>query len=122
MLIVFLCYIAYQKFIYPIYLKNELQSTEIRLNKGKELTLSKKEVQKNVYAIEIEFVGQLISNTTITLSDSIGIPNQIIRLKKGDIEFFYTTDWYSPSCKLTFDSKNEVEGNLKIDYRFLALH
>lgn len=116
-----LCYFAYQKFIYPIYLKNELQTTEISLKKGEEVLLSKVESQKKIYSIEIEFTGQLKSNTTIFLCDSIGIPNQQIRLKKGEINQFYFGDWYSSSCKLKFDSKEELRGNLKIDYRFLAV-
>ena len=120
-IIVILCYFTYQKFIYPIYLKNELQTTEISLNKGKEVLLSKAENQKNIYSIEIEFTGQIKSNTTIFICDSIGIPNQQIRLKKGEINQFYVGDWYSSSCKLKFDSKEELQGNLKIDYRFLAL-
>ena len=120
-IIVILCYFTYQKFIYPIYLKNELQTTEISLNKGKEVLLSKAENQKNIYSIEIEFTGQIKSNTTIFICDSIGIPNQQIRLKKGEVNQFYVGDWYSPSCKLKFDSKEELQGNLKIDYRFLAL-
>ena len=119
--IVILCYFAYQKFIYPIYLKNELQTTEISLKKGEEVLLSKVESQKKIYSIEIEFTGQLKSNTTIFLCDSIGIPNQQIRLKKGEINQFYFGDWYSSSCKLKFDSKEELRGNLKIDYRFLAV-
>ena len=121
-LIVILCYFAYQKLIYPIYLKNELQTTEIYVNKGKEVVLLKSKKQQNVYAIEIDFKGELSSNGTIILSDSIGIPNQIIRLKKGDIDYFYTGDLYSSSCKLTFKSENELKGNLKINYRFLALN
>ena len=121
-IIVILCYFTYQKFIYPIYLKNELQTAEITLNKGKELNLHKTKNQKNIYSIEIEFTGQLKSNTTIFICDSIGIPNQQIRLKKGEINQFYAGDWYSPSCKLKFESKDILAGNLKIDYRFLALN
>lgn len=119
--IVILCYFTYQKFIYPIYLKNKLQSTQIILKEGQELLLTKHKNQKHIYSIEIEFAGQLKSNTTIFICDSIGIPNQQVRLKKGEINQLYVGDWYSSSCKLKFDSKNELQGNLKIDYRFLAL-
>lgn len=120
-IIVILCYFTYQKFIYPIYVKNKLQSTQIILKEGQEVLLTKLKNQKNIYSIEIEFTGQLESNTTIFICDYIGIPNQQIRLKKGVINQLYVGDWYSTSCKLKFDSKNELQGNLKIDYRFLAL-
>lgn len=120
--IVVLCYFTYQKFIYPIYLKNNSKTAEITLNKGKQLLLTKDEKQKNIYAIEIDFKGQLMFNTTIFLCDSVGIPNQQIRLKKGDIDYFYAGDWYSPSCMLKFESTALPKGKLKIDYRFLALN
>lgn len=116
-----LSFYAYQKFIYPIYLKNELQSTILKVSEGKEVVLKKAKNQNNIYSIEIEITGVLKSNTTILVCDSLGIPTQQIRFKKGEIDHFYKGDWYSSICKLKLESKEQLDGELKIDYRFLVI-
>ncbi|HIP31395.1 MAG TPA: hypothetical protein EYG86_01395 [Crocinitomicaceae bacterium] len=119
--IVVLCVVMYHKYIYPIYLKNKRQTTQIELNSSNEIMLKKTAEQNHIYLIEIELTGRSNSNLSIIVVDSIGIPQQEIRLKKGDIDYIYKNDWYSPECKLQFSSKEKMSGKLVIDYRFLGL-
>ncbi len=119
--IIVLCVIMYQKYIYPIYLKNEQQTTSINLSSSSEITLKKTTKQNHIYSIEIEITGESSSNLSIIVADSIGIPQQEIKLKKGEIDYVYKNDWYSSECNLQFSSKEKMKGELGIEYRFLGL-
>ena len=120
-IIVALCYYMYQEYIYPIYLKNEKQEKVISLSNSSEVSLRKMNKQTQIYSVEIEIRGQSSSNLSIIVSDSIGIPSQEIKLKKGKIDYIYKSDWYSSECNLNLSSKEKMRGDLTFEYRFFGL-
>tara|TARA_R110002072_G_scaffold234192_1_gene391762 strand:- start:18680 stop:19087 length:408 start_codon:yes stop_codon:yes gene_type:complete len=120
-LIVVLSYFMYQNYIAPIYLNNKQQEIDVNLANNQIITLQKTPKQKQIYSIELEISGNSASNLSIVVADSIGVLKKEIKLKKGEIDYLFQDEWYSSACNLSFSSKQKMDGNLKINYRFLGL-
>ena len=111
---------GYQKFLKPFYQNNQNQTQEINLKVNSNLSFGKSIDQQSVYGIEIEIKGT--TNSIFDLSISNG--EQIVHgasIKNGEIDFAYKNDWYTDSCILHFNSREDKAGNLEVNCRFLAI-
>ena len=120
--IIVLSYYTYSKYLQPIFLANEKQTTHINLAHQEKIILKKSSQQDHIYSIEFEIIGTLDSEISILVCDSLEIPFQEIKLKQGEIDYIYKSDWYSNQCILHFKSKNKSVNQLTIEYRFLGLN
>ena len=119
--IIFLGIYMYKEYVSPLYINNEQQKTTIDLSQESELILNKNKTQGDIFAIEIEILGESTSNLTILSENSDGQVIKEIKLKKGTIDFIYQNEWYTSTCNLIFSSKEKMSGKLKINYRFFGL-
>ncbi len=120
--ILFLGFYLYKEYVSPLYINNEQQTTIIDLSKDSTLTLNKNPEQESIFALEIEILGESASNLTITTENTDGQQIKEIKLKRGEIDFIYQNEWYTEDCLLIFSSKEKMNGELKINYRFLGLN
>lgn len=85
-----------------------------------EWVLEKKAGQGPVYAIELEFQGNLSGDATVF----IGADNQEFYaktlLKAGRIDSRFTSDWYYDNLPLRYVPNGPVEGKLTVRYRFIS--
>lgn len=120
-LILIIGYFAYTLFIGPVYKNNQLKTVDVELNTPKTIALAKAEDQHDIFSIEIELSGKTNGIIDIIVSDEKS-PVHSIALKGGDIDYIYKADWYSDSCFLYIEGRDQSKGNLHIDYRFLGLN
>lgn len=118
---IFLGIFVYQRYLGPMIANNQSKEISIQLNSRKEIVIHKDKSQGKVYAIELEFLGKSRSNLQLIIGESTAKLNQIIQLKKGQIDFSYTNDWYSDSCYIEISSAPPYSGKLNLTYRFLTL-
>lgn len=112
----------YRNYLGPILKNNSSQTVEIDLNQNSPLVLVKKQNQGNVYSLEIEIEGNSSEIINLELGESQQKIRYDARIKNGEIDFVYTTDWYSDTCFLNVQPSRKNNGKLSISYRFLALN
>jgi len=120
--IIFLGIYMYKEYVSPLYINNGQQTTQIDLSKKDNILLLKETTQRQIFALEIEILGESATNLTVVSIDSDGQAIKEIKLKKGTIDFIYQNDWYTEGCTLQFSAREKMKGKLKINYRFLGLN
>ena len=112
---------VYQRYLRPMIANNQSQEISIALNSPKKFVIKKDKSQGEVFSIELEFLGKSSSNLNLVIGESEHKLTQVIQLKKGQIEFDYTNDWYADSCYIEVQSDAPSSGKLVLSYRFLTL-
>ena len=120
-LIMIIGYFAYTHFIGPVYKNNLLKTIDTTLTGTKTIALAKEKDQRDIFSIEIEISGKTNGITDIIVSNEKS-PVHTIALKGGEIDYIYKADWYSDSCFLRIEGRDQSTGNLHIEYRFLGLN
>ena len=120
--IVFVGIYIYKEYVSPLYINNGQQTTQINLSKNDRIILRKKTKQRQIFALEIEIVGESATNLTVVSINSDGQTIKEMKLKKGTIDFMYQNEWYTDDCTLQFSAREKMKGELKINYRFLGLN
>ena len=119
--IIVIGYFIYQKYLAPLYANNLGQTVTVNLSNDHYVSLGKIPGQEHIFGIEIEISGQTQSNFGIGISNTEALLHNA-RIKGGKkIDFIYKNDWYADSLFLVFDTENNENGQLKIDYRFLGM-
>lgn len=121
-IILVLGYFAYSKFIRPILANNQFETVQINLHDSTEIVFKKQPNQKNIFTFEFEVIGVSDENLQFILMDSLHIPIEHIRIKKGVVDYIHQCDWYSGTAILKTISSNKTTGNLNIKYRFIGLN
>ncbi len=88
------------------------------LTKTKELHLKKFDAQSYVYGMELEITGSSNGNITLLFGPEKGTYQQVVILKKGNINYDFLSDWYDEDCFIYLDPGSGARADLKIDYRF----
>lgn len=111
-------YFSYTNFIYPTYVKKVTQEIDFRLNQSQTIELKKGIDQKMIHSIRLHFTGNSTQNIDFLLSNSDSIPIHSIKLKGGEIDYYYQNDWYSDGAFITLGSTQKQSGQLNLEYEF----
>ncbi|WP_422359457.1 hypothetical protein [Reichenbachiella sp.] len=87
----------------------ETKTVEIRANEN----------QEHIHGLLLELRG----NISDSLSFSIGFDDstnyRTERLTSGEVDYKFSSDWYSTLCLLTFEpTQGRVSGDIQIEYKF----
>jgi hypothetical protein len=118
---IILGFFAYMKFIRSAYLNNPMKTEEFVLGQGQSLVLVKNESQTDIYNIEIEVTGEVSGIFDMVVSNE-ETPVHVIALKGKEIEYTYKGDWYSDTCFVSIEGRDDATGKLTINYRFLGMN
>lgn len=82
------------------------------------LELTKYPEQAYIHGLEIEISGDIISNQEVIIGTDPDKPYQHIKLKKGTVDFQYSSDWYDDNCYIILPKNVTNKGDLTLSYRF----
>lgn len=111
-------YFSYTNFIYPTYVKKVTQEIDFRLNQSQTIEIKKGIHQKMIHSIRLHFTGNSTQNIDFLLSNSDSIPIHSIKLKGGEIDYYYQNDWYTDGAFITLGSTQKQSGQLHLEYEF----
>lgn len=111
-------YFSYSEFIYPTYIKRVAQEIDFELNRSQTIEISKGKDQNPIHSIRLHFTGTSTQNIDLLLSSTDSTPIHSIKLKGGDIDYYYQNDWYSDGAFITLGSTENQSGKLKLEYEF----
>lgn len=120
-LIIIVGYLAYIKYIRPTYLFNPTQTKEVVLGETNLITLIKHTDQQDIFGIEIEVNGNSSGIFDMMVFNETGLVHTIA-LKGEEVDYIYKNDWYSDTCFLKFIERDNANGELSVEYRFLGLN
>jgi hypothetical protein len=84
----------------------------------KEMHLKKFDAQNTVYGLELEISGSSNRNITLLFGPDKGKYQQEVLLKKGIINYDFSSEWNDQDCFIYLDPSSGAKANLKINYRF----
>ncbi|MFN5879755.1 MAG: hypothetical protein ACK47F_14245 [Flavobacteriales bacterium] len=84
----------------------------------KEVHLKKFDAQNTVYGLELEISGSSNRNITLLFGPDKGKYQQEALLKKGIINYDFSSEWNDQDCFIYLDPSSGAKANLKINYRF----
>jgi hypothetical protein len=88
------------------------------LSNSKEIHLKKMDAQTSVYGLELEITGNTAGNITLLFGPEKGKYQHEVVLKKGVVEYDFSSDWCDENCFIYLLSENGTKANIGIDYRF----
>ncbi len=119
-LIIALSIYAFRRFVQPVLINSRTKTEFIELSSNSEIIIQKNSDQSSIFNLEITLSGNTTDNIELTILNSKKEPVELIKIKKGKIDFMYRCDWYDDSAILKFENKNN--GNLTLEYRFIGLN
>lgn len=119
-LVLVLGYFLYQEYISPIYLNNVSKTELVRLSKDQHVVLVKNSEQGNIFSIELEITGKSTDILEILISNPSRTSAYSARIKGGEIDFTYTTDWFEDTCILDIHPVKASNDQLTIESRFIG--
>ena len=121
LLIVIVSYISYRFYLKDIYWNNQTQTILIdEKNDSKMIEVKKHSAQNFPYSLEIEIEGNTEENTLLLYGPSPNEMSRQIMLKKGNVKFETSSDWYEDNCFMLVHSETNRNFKLKISYRFIT--
>ena len=85
-------------------------------NNHKEIKFKNK-YGKNVYGLYCKITGKITGDVEIEFMVDDGTSRKIIS-QNGDINFLYNADWYANDFIIKIIPQGNVNGNIKIIYKF----
>lgn len=113
---------VYMTIIRPSYVNNNSHTLKISTEKSGEYILKKHPGQENIYLFELEMTGTSETNFEVMIGENHELFFHRAMVKKGEIDYVYSNDWYVDSCVLRFTPKSPKPGELEVSYRFLSIN
>jgi hypothetical protein len=119
-LILVLGYFLYQEYLAPLYLNNVGETTTVSLSADQHVVLVKNPEQENVFSVELEISGKSKDILEILISNPSKTSAYSARIKGGDVDFTYVTNWFEDTCLLDIHPVQSSSDKIIIESRFIG--